>query len=235
MNILLADDHVLFRDALIQFMISIHPDWSIDSVCDLHAVIEKLQNKPFDLVLLDLRMPGMNRLKGLEKLVKEYPDQKIAIITGVAEEHHIREAIQIGVCGYLPKTLSGKALVKAINTIITTDKAFVPSDLLSNTIMPSYHDDFNTHPDQNHHLPTDEADPFMANLSKLTDREQEVLTLLAKGLSNKEIARDLNVQTPTVKLHVSNVCKKLCVNNRTQAAIMAHQYGIVPKLELPAE
>ena len=236
MNILLADDHVLFRDALVQFMINIHPEWQVETVSSFHDAQNALGKKSYDLVLLDLRMPGMDRLSGLRIIRETYPDQKVAIITGVAEDHHVKEAIALGASGYLPKTLSGKTLVHAISLIVKSDHVFVPLDAANEKIMPSYYDDSNNTPQKNNaDFTAPDTDPFMANLSKLTAREKEVLTLLSQGLSNKEIARELDVQTPTIKLHVGNLCKKLNVNNRTQAAIMAHQYGIVPKLEIPSE
>jgi len=229
MKIFLADDHDLFRDALIQFIKNLYPDWDVDTGSNLDDAVLALTSTAYDLLLLDLRMPGMNRLEGLKKIKHDFPDQKTAIITGVAEEHHVREAIEIGAHAYLPKTLSGKALAQAINLIVKSDHIFIPMDESGTRIMPAYRDGFRAYPDQSTEQDSENSE-LNTLFEDLTKREKQVILLLAQGLSNKEIANDLGIQAATVKLHVGNICKKLHVSNRTQAAILVHQYGLVPKL-----
>ncbi len=224
MEILLADDHVLFRDALIQFMAALKPDWNITVSDDFDFALECLdKSQKFDLVLLDLRMPGMNGLNGLETIRKQYPEQMIAILSGVAEEHHVKEAMAMGAQAYFPKTLSGKALIKAIEYIKASGQKFVPMADDGTKIMPAYFDDHGNYVITE--TPQTKVIPHKI-LDSLTKREAEVLTYLARGLSNKEIADEMGIQIATVKLHVSGVCKKLNADNRTQAAVLAHQYGL---------
>lgn len=226
MKILLADDHVLFRDAMIQFIQALRSEWKITTSDDFNSAFELLENgETFDLVLLDLRMPGMNGLDGLNKIIQKYPNQMVAILSGVAEEHHIKRAMGIGAQAYFPKTLSGKALVKAIEYVNDSGKKFVPMADDGTKIMPAYFDDsgeLQVTPPSNH---VDERLKKQIE-AKLTKREMETLEQLSKGSSNKEIADTLGIQIATVKLHVSGVCKKLDVENRTQAAILGNKIGL---------
>ena len=230
MKILLADDHLLFRDALTQFIKALRPAWSITMSDSFNSAYQILESEDvFDIVLLDLRMPGMNGLDGLEKICENYPKQGCAILSGVAEEHHVKEALRLGAKAYFPKTLSGKALVKAIELVVATDQRFIPMSEDGSKIMPAYFDD---HGEYSAAISSKPTDPEIEKLKQdiiesLTKREKEVLHYLAQGLSNKEICREMDIQVATVKLHVSGVCKKLNVDNRTQAAITAHQYGLI--------
>lgn len=231
MKLLLADDHVLFRDALIQFITSLRPDWSITTSSDFEGAFKFLESgEVYDLVLLDLRMPGMNGLDGLQKILEYYPNQMTAILSGVAEEHHVKQAMSIGARAYMPKTLSGKALVQAIELVVTSQHRFVPMDETGEKIMPAYFDDYSQYTEREKTL--SDADLKDQIFDTLTKREKEVLHYLSQGLSNKEIAREMGIQIATVKLHVSGVCKKLGVANRTQAAIVAHNNKMTEIAEL---
>jgi two-component system, NarL family, nitrate/nitrite response regulator NarL len=231
MHILLADDHVLFRDALIQFIKSLRSSWTVETTSNFDSAYKKLLKKThYDLVMLDLRMPGMNGLDGLQKIRDEFPKQYISILSGVAEEHHVKQAMAIGARAYFPKTLSGKALVRAIELIVNSEQKFVPMDETGTRIMPAYFDDFSFITNNEKPLP-DNFDDEKRIIQSLTNREKQVLHYLAQGLSNKEIAKDLGIEIATVKLHVSGVCKKLSVANRTQAAIMAHQHNLISAIK----
>jgi DNA-binding NarL/FixJ family response regulator len=227
MHILLADDHILFRDALDQFVKAIQPDWTMTQVSTLDEAMSVLDGNPsqYDLVLLDFRMPGMNGLNGLKHMVDKYPEQKISIISGVIEESTVHEALEIGVCAYFPKTLKGRTLVKAIELVLDGQR-FIPFKDYETKLMPAYYDDDSpqkTNPRVTLKKKRDEI------LKCLTQREQDVINHLAMGLSNKEIAQKLDLQIATVKLHVSSICKKMNANNRTKATVMAHQIGLIPQ------
>lgn len=231
MKILIADDHILFRDALVQFITALKQEWRVVTAATFdEAIILLKKGEKFDLVLLDIRMPGMNGLDGLRVMVNEFPDQKTAILSGTAEDHQVRDAMAIGACAYFPKTLQGRVLVSVIELVMLGER-YIPLDESGTKIMPAYFGD--------NGLQLHKSDEEMAGynetrerlLASLTKREREVLAYLGQGLSNKEIARVMDLQVATVKLHVGGVCKKLDANNRTQAALIAHQYNLIDDAE----
>lgn len=227
MKLLIADDHTLFRDALVQYIERAEPDASVLLSKDLPGVFDILrEEKVFpDLILLDLKMPGMNGMEGLARLREEYPDVAVSLMSGTAENEDVRRAINMGAMGYFPKTLSGKALLKAIQLVLAGEK-FLPIDNKSNEIMSSYYDGRKPkeRPPSYGESSYGENSPDKMNL---TAREQEVLSFLLDGLSNKEIARSLDLQVVTVKLHVRGIFRKLGAKNRTQAALKAKELGVV--------
>ncbi|MCK6419161.1 MAG: response regulator transcription factor [Alphaproteobacteria bacterium] len=233
MRLLLADDHTLFRDALVQYIERAEPEAQVLTARDFHEALEMLREKSDqDLILLDLRMPGMNGMEGFKKIRAAYPKLPVALMSGVAEREDVQAAMDAGAVAYFPKTLSGKALLKAIQLVLAGEK-FVPLDSKSNTIMPSYYagsmDKQVTLPG---HLQA-RKEPAQVGSGYgnednilLTRREREVLSHLARGASNKEIANILGLQVVTVKLHVRGLCRKLDVKNRTQAALRARELGL---------
>lgn len=227
MRILIADDHILFRDALVQFITALKQDWHVVTAATFdEAIILLKKGEVFDLVLLDVRMPGMNGLEGLQTMVTEYPDQKTAILSGTAEDHQVRDAMAIGACAYFPKTLQGRVLVSVIELVMLGER-YIPLDESGTKIMPSYFGDSGLQLHKTEEELAGYQETREKLLSSLTKREKEVLAYLGQGLSNKEIARVMDLQVATVKLHVGGVCKKLDANNRTQAALIAHQYNLI--------
>ena len=225
MHLLLADDHVLFSDALVQYFNVLKPHWKIDVASDLNDAHDMIhQHGPYNLVLLDLRMPGMHGIKGLVAIRNTFSMQKVAILSGVAEEHHVSEAMKQGARAYFPKTLPGKTLIRAIEKVVTSKQKYVPTDESGLRIMPAYFDDFSYLAQ-----PVNAPSPDKAEiLSILTKREKQVLYYLSQGLSNKEIGREMSIETATVKLYVNHLCKKLDVKNRTQAAITVYNHDLLP-------
>ena len=221
MKLVLADDHTLFRDALVQYIVRAEPDARVTLAEDLPGVVDVMKEDPEqDLILLDLRMPGMHGMEGLKRVREEFPDVPVALITGVAEKQDVDEAMSLGAVGYFPKTLSGKALLQAIQSVLNGEK-FVPMDNQSNTVMPAYYDDGR---EQENETTTQKI--VNGKDINLTPREIEVLSYLAQGAANKEIANALGLQVVTVKLHVRGICRKLDAKNRTQAAIRARELGL---------
>ncbi len=198
MLILIADDHDLLRDTLVAFLKAA----SIDVVTagDLNQAISAVERSdPFDLVLLDYNMPGMNRLEGLRKMLALPEAPPIALISGEAPRAVVQEAISTGAIGFLPKTMPAKSLVNAVR-FMAAGEQFVPLELMA---------------------PTEKSGHPLAQ--NLTRRELQVLQGLTDGKSNKEIARDLDLSEPTVKLHVKNLYRKIGAANRTQAALLARE------------
>lgn len=223
MKILLADDHTLFRDTLVEYMKRSESANEIVIAEDYYQADEMLNNlDDIDLVLLDYKMPGMNGLEGLSKLKNNHPETPVALLSGVAEEHHVKEAMKMGAIGFFPKTLSGKALMRAIDLVMAGEK-FLPLNKDTNELQPSYYNGYEVDPKNGGKNGHKGEDKF----AKLTKREKEVLSFLVKGASNKEIARALDLQIVTIKLHVRGICKKLDAKNRTQAALIAQRKGLV--------
>jgi two-component system nitrate/nitrite response regulator NarL len=225
MRLLLADDHALFRDALVQYIERAVPQSVVILARDMHEVMEIMEGEPnVDLILLDLRMPGMNGLQGLEKLREKYSRIPVALLSGVAEKADVDQAIKLGAKAYFPKTLSGKAMLKGMQDVID-GKTYVATDHNSNTLMPSYYNGGHTAPVSAGGVSAGGMGSMPTNV-KLTPRETEVLSYLLRGASNKEIAGALDLQVVTVKLHVRGICRKLGAKNRTQAALKAHEMGL---------
>lgn len=200
MRILLADDHELVRDALIA-LLEQEADMSLVAANDLPDAMNRLDDG-FDLVLLDYDMPGMDGLNGLDRM-KETANVPVAILSGAANRDVAQAALDRGAAGFLPKTMESKTLAHAIR-FMAAGEIYAPIKFL--TTAP------------------EEQLPEIAK--KMTERELQVLECLCRGLSNKEIAREIDLQEVTVKLHVKTACRKLGAKNRTQAAIMAKEAGI---------
>ncbi len=214
MNILLADDHDLVRDGITSFLQTAAPDVTVAQAKDFAEALAIVNGEqPIDLTILDLNMPGMNGLSGLTVMRQKFPDVPVVILSGSVKRSDVLNALEHGASGYLPKTLSGKSLINALRLVLSGEK-YIPSALLEDdggTIRPGEIDLEGLEPDN--------------PLRQLTNREREVLALLTKGLSNKEIAKQLSVREITVKVHLTGIFKKLGAANRTQAVKIAMQLG----------
>jgi DNA-binding NarL/FixJ family response regulator len=213
MKLLIADDHALFIDALSHYIRKAEPGAEIVTGRDAEEALQLVEkHKDIDLTLLDVRMPGMKDLEGLKKLKERKPGMPVALISGTVEDSDIRQAVLLGARGYFPKTLSGQVMMAGIHRILAGDD-FVAMDEKTGKFMPSYNTGGGA--------AAEGGNPF-----RLTPREREVLQFVARGVSNKEIARALELQIVTVKLHVRGICRKMNVQNRTQAAIKAKEAGV---------
>lgn len=225
MKLLLADDHTLFRDALVQYIQRAQSDASITIAKDFHEALACMKVNPdHDLVLLDLRMPGMNGMEGFRTMRESFPSTPLALMSGVAEVQDVEAAFELGAMGYFPKTLSGKALLQAIELVLSGEK-FKPLNNAASAVMPSYHSDEKPKK-SSYGTAVDLQDPVIKEgIASLTPREKDVLRHLVQGAPNKEIANALGLQIVTVKLHVRGLCRKLNAKNRTQVALIGKEYG----------
>lgn len=196
MRIILADDHVMIREGLRPFVERIAADAIVQEAGSLADVLEQVKDGPADLVILDLKMPGMNGFQGLVTLRQMYPQMRCVMLSASADRDHVLEAIRLGADGFIPKHLSGAAMVSALQLVVSGER-FIPAILV----------------DRN----TADADDGGDLISKLTPRERDILRLLREGLPNKVIANRLDVSEVTVKSHLGNVFRKLGVQNRLQA------------------
>ena len=204
MRILIADDHDLLRETLSMFLAS---DGSIDTslASTLDAAFDLIQSEEkFDLIMLDYNMPGMAGLNGLKRAMEASGGSPVALMSGIASRSVAEEALSFGAAGFVPKTLAAKTLVNAVRFMAMGEK-YAPIDFMTS-------DD-----------PTVAPNPLAQKLSR---RELQVLEGLSKGKSNKEIARDLDLQEPTIKLHVKTLYRKIGAANRTQTALIAKEEGL---------
>jgi DNA-binding NarL/FixJ family response regulator len=202
MRILIADDHELLRDVLRSYL-EAEGGFEVETVADLPAALASIAAAatPFDLVVLDYGMPGMAGYDGLEQAIAASKGWPVALMSGLAPAGVAEKVLGLGAAGYLPKTLPARSLVNAIR-FMAAGEVYMPLDL---------------------HRPSQAVVPSASGLSP---REVEVLTRLCSGQANKEIARELNLREPTIKLHVKTICRKLDARNRTHAAMIARERAL---------
>jgi DNA-binding NarL/FixJ family response regulator len=210
-TVLLADDHVLFRQAL-RHLVEMEQDITVVAEASDGASALRLVDlhRP-DVVLLDISMPTMDGIIATAKLREQYPDIGIIILTMFAEDSHIIRAIRAGANGYLLKNSESGRVMEAIRSVARGQSILEPQ------LVTKLLDEFRRLSDNRG--PT--------NVAGLTDRELELLRLVARGLSNKEIASTLELAESTVKNRLSILFEKLEVKDRTQAAIYAMSHGLV--------
>jgi DNA-binding NarL/FixJ family response regulator len=209
MRIVLADDHVMLRDGLKPHLYEFDPKVEVleaGSYPELFDVVAKAA--PVDIALVDLRMPGMNGLHGLETLCRRWPDTRVAVLSSMTDRKVILDALAAGAVAFIPKRLSVGAMLSALRLVLAGER-FIPAMLLAGDA----HDGAPELSDHGRHEPA----------GVLTQREKEILRLLRDGLPNKAIARHLNVSEVTVKSHLCHVFRKLGVQNRVQAARLSLQ------------
>lgn len=203
MRILLADDHDMVRETISAYLQS-EGGATVTSAVDLPGALGEIaDNGPYDLVLLDYNMPGMNGLAGLGTALEANGGKGVAILSGSAPARTAKEALDAGAIGFIPKTMGAQSLLNAVR-FMSAGEIYVPVELMRK-----------------------EAEaPSHPLADKLSPREIEVLDGLCRGLSNKEIARELELQEVTIKLHVRTLCRKLDAKNRTHAAMIAKEAGL---------
>ncbi|MBI1877468.1 MAG: response regulator transcription factor [Chloroflexi bacterium] len=207
-RVLIVDDHAVVRLG-IQMMISTEPTIKVvGEAKDGQDAIRQVKHLQPDIVLMDLVMPQGDGTEAIAEIKRDCPNIKIIVLTTFDDKTKINAAMIAGADGYLLKDADGEALLQAIQAVQQGE-------------MP-------LHPRIAHHLIRGVANPIDANgIDHLTEREKEILQLVAKGLSNKIVAEGLNLSEGTVKIHVSNILAKLRVSSRIEAALWAMQKGLV--------
>lgn len=217
MQILLADDHQLFREGVCLMISEMDAEVEVLEAETFPVVLSTLAEHPsISLLLMDLSMPGGEWRQVVQEVRAEYPDLRIVILSATDDQSSICEAIKIGVHGFVPKTSSGKVMQNVIRLVLDGG-TYLPPVLLSRD-----EDGIGLTASivgKNFGPATSAFD--------ITPRQKDVLDQLRSGLSNKEIARNLDLSEGTVKLHVTALLRALDVNNRTQAVIKAQKAGMI--------
>jgi NarL family two-component system response regulator LiaR len=207
-RVLIADDHAVVREGL-RALMATEPGMELvgEAKDGIEAVLKARSLRP-DVILLDLVMPRLDGIEAIGQIKREDPEARILILTSFSEDDKVFAAIKAGALGYLLKDSSPEELLQAIHDVNRGESSLHPTiarKLIQELSRPS-------------DLPPAEE--------PLTEREVEVLGLVAQGLPNQEIAEELVISEPTVRTHVSNILSKLHLANRTQAALYALREGL---------
>jgi NarL family two-component system response regulator LiaR len=210
MKLIICDDQAIVRDGL-EMLLKLEPDIKIVGVAeDGAAAVEMAAKEKPDLVLMDLKMPIMNGVEATRQIRTRYPDIKVLVLTTYDDDAWVFDAIQSGASGYLLKDTPRDEVVKAIRGTVT-GKTYVDPSVAGKVL---------------HQASSHQSRSASLITSQLTEREIEVLRLIAKGLNNKDISERLFLSEGTVRNHVSAILAKLGVSDRTQAAVIAIQHGL---------
>jgi len=212
-RILLIDDHTLFRSG-VRLLLKRQSDFEIVAeAADGIEGLKRARELQPDVILLDLNMPGLSGLEVLQILSQDLPDCAVIVLTVSEEGDELAQALRSGARGYLVKNIDAEELVAGIR------RAAEGEPVIDQAMTAKLVEQFRTR------IPASgETD---AQRHKLTAREMQVTQLLARGASNKVIARELDVSESTVKIHVQNVLKKLNLNSRVQIAVYVVEHGLV--------
>jgi DNA-binding NarL/FixJ family response regulator len=210
-RVLVVDDHTLVRDG-IRAMLATAPDMEVvGEAADGHAALEQARRTRPDVILLDIAMPGLGGLESVPLLRREVPGAHILILTQYEQPEYVRRFLHLGVGGYVLKKAAGTELIAAIRAVhrggLVVDPA-VARDVLG---------------DPSAGQPALTDDPY----ESLTDRERQVLKLVAEGRSNKDVAALLDISVKTAMTHREHVMKKLNLHNRTDLTRFAIRRGII--------
>lgn len=212
-RILLIDDHSLFRSG-VRLLLQRQPDFVVvGEAADGVEGVKRAQALTPDVILLDLNMPGLSGLETLQLLVQDVPDSAVLILTVSEESDELAQALREGARGYLVKNIDAEALTAAIRRA-AAGEAVIAESMTAKLVA------------QFRMQPAVEVAPVAPERARLTAREREIVQCLARGESNKLIARHLEVAESTVKIHVQNILKKLNLTSRVQVAVYAVENGL---------
>lgn len=220
MNIILADDHALVREGLIPFLEELAEEVNvIEAESFDRAIMASKATDDLRLIILDLGMPGMDGLAGVRQMMEANFSVPVVILSGTHDQALILKAFNLGIAGFIPKSAGSAVMMGALNLVMSGER-YMPSHILMGADVPE---------------PAKLAAPITTDIAtqtqdaqvlhNLSQRERLVLELLIGGMTNKEIARAIELQEATVKIHVKNLYRKMGVANRAQAVRTAIQPG----------
>ena len=208
-RILLADDQALVRGGF-RLILDAEPDIEVVAeAADGEEAVERAAESQPDLALMDIRMPNLDGIEATRRLLERVPSARVLILTTFDLDEYVVDAFRAGASGFLLKTAPPQQLVAAVRTVVEGDALLTPAStrrLIEQVARP----------------------PVSAPaLERLTAREHDVLRLLARGLTNAEIAKELVVEPSTIKSHVASVLSKLALRDRVHAVVFAYESGLV--------
>lgn len=210
MKILLCDDQAVIRDGL-ELLLNLEKDFEVVGLAqDGAEAVDIVKQKQPDLVLMDLNMPIMNGIEATREIHAKFPNIKILVLTTYDDDEWVFDAVRAGASGYLFKDTPRQKIVEAIRGTMDGKSFLDPA--VAGKLM--------------NQVASKQTQPTSILADKLTERELDVLRLIAKGINNSEIAAQLHLSEGTVRNHVSAILDKLGVSDRTQAAVIAIQHGL---------
>ncbi len=208
MKILIADDHALFRDGLAMRLEEINHDIVLLQAPTFSQAAKILDKEnDINMIIVDLDMPDMRWEDGVEELKKKAPRASMVVISASEDIRNIRKILATGIKGYIPKRSDPKIMHNALKLILEGG-TYIPPALIENSNEST-------------------SNNYRHNGKTLTNRQSQVLDLIAQGKSNKQIAYEMGVSEATVKLHINALLRSLKVNNRTQAVVTAQKLGLI--------
>ena len=213
MKILVVDDHSLITDALSILFLDLDPDAEVLTTRTAEGAMEMLnQHGDLDLVVLDLGMPGVSGTSLLESMVAHSPEMKILVLSGQQDPRNVMRVLQLGAAGFVPKSMASDTLLAAVKFVLSGG-VYIPADLLDEVNRVAM-------------IGTPErAREQGATRVELTERQEQVLQLLARGAPIKIICRELGLSEGTVKTHVTAIYRAFNASNRTEALLAARRHG----------
>lgn len=212
MKLLLVDDHLLFMESL-QYLLQTYNIEVVGKASNGKEAIEIARELNPDIILMDIRMPGYSGLEALKQIKSELPDIKIIILTTSDEDEDLYDAIKYGASGYLLKSTDAKELINILEQVMNNE-AFLSSDLALRLLSEFRQKER-------------EVNPSSRNLnSYLTDRQIEILEMVAKGITYKEVGETIGLTERTVKYHMGRILEQLHLENRSQVIAFASLGGL---------
>jgi DNA-binding NarL/FixJ family response regulator len=212
MNLLIVDDHALFREGLRALLANISPGLSIAEASSVEGAIDECKAAPFRMVLLDLGLSTTDGLQTLERFRAAIPDVPVVVLSGDEEPRHIRAAIDLGAVGFIPKAHSSELMIAALRFVLAGG-IYLPTHVLEGTT-------------ESEDVDAALGRSVSAAFARLSPRQEKVAQLLLQGSSNKVIARRLGLSEGTVKAHVSAIFQVIGAKSRVEAVIIASRSGL---------
>jgi DNA-binding NarL/FixJ family response regulator len=213
-RVLVADDQTVVREGIVMLLGLLPGIEVVGAAGDGEEAVELVAELAPDVVLMDLRMPRCDGVEATRRIRTEYPGTQVVVLTTFADDESLFPALKAGARGYLTKDAGGDEIARAVRSVLSGDAGLSPS--IQRRLLERL-----SHPEPPQPLPAGEAP------DGLTAREVEVLALIAEGLTNQEIARELHVSTATVKTHINNLFAKTGIKDRAQAVRYAYAKGLV--------